>query len=65
MSFTIARGNWHGFSLEDAALGLTAVVVAVVLARAFGRPMARDRAPDPADQGSGDADAETGHEPPR
>jgi hypothetical protein len=42
MSFAIARGNWHGISLEDLFLGIAGLVFAFVLARLFGRSLARD-----------------------
>jgi hypothetical protein len=42
MSFAIARGNWHGLSLEDAVLGVAGLVFAYVLTRLFGHSIARD-----------------------
>ncbi|MCC6790087.1 MAG: hypothetical protein IT336_00285 [Thermomicrobiales bacterium] len=36
MDIAVARGNWHGFSLEDLFLGIAGVIFAVVLAWLFG-----------------------------
>lgn len=64
MDIAVARGNWHGFSLEDLFLGIAGVIFALVLAWLFGVGRGQLNGAGPYSALPGDDAGEHSSEPP-